>query len=152
MSHRKTKVFNIKYGTTKDGNLLDATHSGYELMYGVFHRRQIYVGKKTLEIKGRDEIINVDNIGSTPKSANIRFHVYPDIDLIKTRDGSILLNHKKGFVWKLYAGNQNLISQDSVMFTPEGLVKCKQIIINLNLEKIRAYKTISCDWLLTLQK
>ena len=150
--HRKTKVFNIKYGTTKDGNLLDVTHSGYELMYGVFHRRQIYVGKKTLEIKGRDEIINVDNIGSTPKSANIRFHVYPDIDLIKTRDGSMLLNHKKGFVWKLYAGNQNLITQDSVMFTPKGLVQCKQIIINLNLEKIRAYKTISCDWLLTLQK
>jgi hypothetical protein len=32
------------------------------------------------------------------------------------------------------------------------LVQCKQIIINLNLEKIRAYKTISCEWLLTLQK
>jgi hypothetical protein len=64
----------------------------------------------------------------------------------------MLLNHKKGFVWKLYAGNQNLITQDSVMFTPKGLVQCKQIIINLNLEKIRAYKTISCEWLLTLQK
>ena len=46
----------------------------------------------------------------------------------------MLLNHKKGFVWKLYAGNQNLITQDSVMFTPKGLVQCKQIIINLNLE------------------
>ena len=26
---RKTKVFNLKYGKTKDGNLLDVTHSGY---------------------------------------------------------------------------------------------------------------------------
>ena len=149
---RKTKVFNLKYGKTKDGNLLDVTHSGYELIYGVFHRRQIYVAQKKPEIKGRDEIINVENIGSIPKSANIRFHVYPGIKLIETRDGSILLNHKKGFVWKLSAENQNISTQDSVMFTPEGLLPCKQIVINIKLDKIRAYKTIACNWLFQLQK
>ena len=149
---RKTKVFNLKYGKTKDGSLLDITHSGYELIYGVFHRRQIYVAQKKLEIRGRDEIINVENIGSIPKSANIRFHVYPGIELIKTRDGSILLNHKKGFVWKLSAKNRNISIQDSVMFTPKGLLPCKQIIINIKLDKIRAYKTISCDWLFQLQE
>ena len=149
---RKTKVFNIKYGKTKDGNLLDVTHSGYELIYGVLHRRQIYVAQKKPEIKGRDEIINVENIGSIPKSANIRFHVYPGIKLIETRDGSILLNHKKGFVWKLSAENQNISTQDSVMFTPEGLLPCKQIVINIKLDKIRAYKTIACNWLFQLQK
>ena len=149
---RKTKVFNLKYGKTKDGNLLDVTHSGYESIYGVFHRRQIYVAQKKPEIKGRDEIINVGNIGSIPKSANIRFHVYPGIELIKTRDGSILLNHKKGFVWKLSAENQNISTQDSVMFTPEGLLPCKQIVINIKLDKIRADKTIACNWLFQLQK
>ena len=149
---RKTKVFNLKYGKTNDGILLDTTHSGYETIYGVHHRRQIYVSQKKPVIRGKDEIINIDNIGSIPKSANIRFHIYPGIELIKTMDGSILLNHEKGFVWKLSADNQNISTQDSVMFTPTGLLPCKQIIINIKLEKIRAYKTISCNWLFQLQK
>ena len=55
---RKTKVFNLKYGKAKDGNLLDVTHSGYELIFGVHHRRRIYLSKNKGEIRGQDDIIN----------------------------------------------------------------------------------------------
>ena len=150
--NRKTKIFNIKFGKTKEGNLLDIMHSGYETIYGVHHRRQIYLSQKKSELKGKDEIINIDNIGTIPKCANIRFHIYPGIELIKTRSGSILLKHDKGFVWKMISSNQNITIQDSLMFTPKGPKSCKQIIINISLEKIRAYKSISCNWTFQLQK
>ena len=147
---RKTKILNVNYGRTKDGNLLDIMHSGYESIYGVHHRRRIYLSNNKSELRGQDEIINIDNIGTIPKNANIRFHIYPGIELIKTRSGSILLNHKKGFVWKMSA--ENISTQESMMFTPQGHTPCKQIIIHINLEKIRAYKTISCNWAFQLQK
>ncbi|MDC0093980.1 heparinase II/III family protein [Alphaproteobacteria bacterium] len=150
--NRKTKVFNIKYNKIENGHLLDVIHSGYEEIYGVNHRRQIFLSQKKSELRGRDEVINIDNIGVIPKSAIIRFHIYPEIDLIRTRSGSILLNHKKGFTWKFSVRNQSISTQDSVMFTSKGPLECKQIIINIKLDKIRAYKLISCDWAFELQK
>ena len=152
LGKRKTKVLNIKYDKIENGNLLDIMHSGYEEIYGVHHRRQIFLSQKKSELRGRDEIINIENIGAIPKSANIRFHVSPEIDLIKTRSGSLLLNHKKGFTWKFSVKNYTIFTQDSMMFTSKGPLKCKQIIVNVKLEKIRAYKNISCDWSFVLQK
>ncbi len=148
---RKTRVFNLKYGRTNNGTLLDITHSGYETLFGVHHRRQIYISNKKEELRGKDEIINVDNIGTIPKCANIRFHIHPQIDLIKTRNGSVLLNHIKGFVWKMSSNTQNILLQDSIMFTNNGNFPCKQIVINVKLDKIRAYKKISCNWTFQLQ-
>ena len=149
---RKTEILNIKYGKTKDGNLLDITHSGYNTIFGINHKRQIYLSNKKNEIRGKDEIINLGNIGTIPKKANIHFHLDPNIELIQTRSGSILLKHSKGFVWKMSSDNQDIDIKDSVMFTPKGPVPCKEIMINMKLEKIRAYKFISCNWAFQLQK
>ncbi len=149
---RITKISNIQFGKTKDGNLLDITHSGYETIFGVYHKRQIYLSNKKNEIRGRDEILNIGNIGSIPKNAYIRFHLYPGIELIKTRNGSVLLNHQKGYVWKMSSNNKNISIANSVMFTPNGPKPCKELSIILDLEKIRAYKSISCNWAFELQK
>ena len=149
---RKTEILNVKYGKTKDGNLLDITHSGYNTIFGINHKRQIYLSNKKNEIRGKDEIINLGNIGTIPKRANIHFHLDPSIELIQTRSGSILLKHSKGFVWKMSSDNQDIDIKDSVMFTPRGPVPCKEIMINMKLEKIRAYKFISCNWAFQLQK
>ena len=149
---RKTEILNVKYGKTKDGNLLDITHSGYNTIFGINHKRQIYLSNKKNEIRGKDEIINLGNIGTIPKRANIHFHLDPNIELIQTRSGSILLKHSKGFVWKMSSDKQDIDIKDSVMFTPKGPVPCKEIMINMKLEKIRAYKFISCNWAFQLQK
>ena len=148
---RKTKVFDLRYGKTKEGNLIDATHSGYGTIYGVNHQRQICVSQMKNEVKGKDKIISVGNVGTIPKNAYIRFHICPDIELIKTRNGSILLKHLKGFVWKMTASNNNISIQDSVMFGPNGPIQCKEIMIIMRLETIRAHKSISCDWAFQLQ-
>src|SRR6056300_242087 len=148
---RKTKVFDLRYGKTKEGNLIDATHSGYGTIYGVNHQRQICVSQMKNEVKGKDKIINVGNVGTIPKNAYIRFHICPDIELIMTRNGSILLKHLKGFVWKMTASNDNISIQDSVMFGPNGPIQCKEIMIIMRLETIRAHKSISCDWAFHLQ-
>ncbi len=149
---RITRISNIQFGKTKDGNLLDVTHSGYETIFGVHHKRQIYLSNKKNEIRGRDEILNIGNIGSIPKNAYIRFHLHPGIELIKTRSGSILLNHQKGYVWKMSSNHKNISIENSVMFTPNGPKPCKGLSIILDLEKIRAYKSISCNWAFELQK
>ena len=149
---RKTEILEVKFGKTKEGNLLDITHSGYRTIFGLNHKRQIYLSNKKNEIRGKDEIINIGNIGTIPQKANIHFHLDPKIDLIQTRSGSILLKHSKGFVWKMTSDNQDINIQDSVMFTPKGPIPCKEIMINMKLEKIRAYKNISCNWAFQLQK
>ena len=47
---------------------------------------------------------------------------------------------------------KNISIEDSVIFTPKGPESCKELRIILNLEKIRAYKNISCNWAFELQK
>ena len=149
--NRKTETLNLEIGKAAEGNLIDITHSGYELIFGVHHRRRIYLSKNKGEIRGQDDIINFKNIGSIPKKANIRFHLHPEINLIKVRNGSILLKHKKGFIWKMIADNNDIVTQESIMFFPSGPQKCQQIIINLNLENIRSNKIESCNWAFELQ-
>ena len=149
---RKIEILNSKFLKTKEGNLIDVMHSGYGSIYGVNHKRQIYVTQNQNEIRGKDEIISIGNVGTIPKNAYIRFHICPNIELIKTRNGSILLKHEKGFVWKMTSNNQNINIQDSVMFGLHGPVQCKEIMITMRLDAIRAYKTISCNWAFELQK
>ena len=57
----------------------------------------------------------------------------------------------KGFVWKMTSNVKDIEIQDSLMFTPNGPMPCKEILIKVNLEKIRAYKMISCNWAFQLQ-
>lgn len=149
---RKIEILNSKFLKTKEGNLIDVMHSGYGSIYGVNHQRQIYATQNKNEIRGKDEIISIGNVGTIPKNAYIRFHICPNIELIKTRNGSILLKHEKGFVWKMTSNNQNINIQDSVMFGLHGPVQCKEIMITMRLDAIRAYKTISCNWAFELQK
>ena len=82
------------------------------MIFGVHHRRRIYLSKNKGEIRGQDDILNFKNIGSIPKKANIRFHLHPEINLIKVRNGSILLKHKKGFIWKMIADNKDIVTQN----------------------------------------
>ncbi len=152
LGNRKTKILSLEYGKTKKGTLVDITHSGYELMYGVNHRRQIYLSQNKNELRGMDEILNIKNQGSIPKNADIRFHLHPDINVVKVRDGSILLKHKKGFIWKMVSNNQNVNIQNSIMFFPSGQIACKQIIIKIKLDNIRSSKIESCNWAFELQK
>ena len=107
--------------------------------------------KKNQKLKEGTKLSMSKNIGSIPKRANIRFHLHPEINLIKVRNGSILLKHKKGFIWKMIADNNNIETQESIMFFPSGPQKCQQIIINLNLENIRSNKIESCNWAFELQ-
>ena len=121
------------------------------MIFGVHHRRRIYLSKNKGEIRGQDDILNFKNIGSIPKRANIRFHLHPEINLIKVRNGSRLLKHKKGFIWKMITDNKDIVTQESIMFFPSGPQKCQQIIIYLNLENIRSNKIESCNWAFELQ-
>ena len=149
---RKTKVFDVELVKIKNGNLLNMSHSGYETLFGVYHKRQINLSNEKGEIRGTDEILNIGNIGSIPKNAYIRFHLYQGIEPIRTRNGSVLLNHQKGFIWKMSSNNNNIRIENSVIFTPNGPKPCKELCIILNLEKIRAYKSISCNWIFELQE
>lgn len=150
--NRKTKILSLEYGKTKKGSLIDISHSGYELIYGVTHRRQIYLSQNKNELRGKDEILNIKNLGSIPKNADIRFHLHPDIDAVKVRDGSVLLKHKKGFIWKMITNNKNINIQNSIMFFPSNQIACKQIIIKIKLDNIRSNKIESCNWAFELQK
>ena len=51
----------------------------------------------------------------------------------------------------MIADNNNIETQESIMFFPSGPQKCQQIIINLNLENIRSNKIESCNWAFELQ-
>jgi len=97
----KHKVIYKNY--TEDNNFyaISASHNGYEKKFGCIHTRSIKISKKEDKIFGLDELKKTKN-SSKPLIYFIRFHVYPNTKMVKTKGGnSILISLSSGEGWLL---------------------------------------------------
>ena len=97
----KHKITYKNYTESENFYSITAAHNGYEKKFGYIHKRSIKILKK------EDKIFGQDNLQKTKKYSNplfyfIRFHIYPDIKIVKTKAGnSILISLPNGEGWLL---------------------------------------------------
>ena len=78
-----------------------ASHDGYEKSFGYIHTRSIKISKK------EDKIYGTDELKKTKGYINslfyfIRFHIYPNTKIVKTKAGnSVLISLSNGEGWLL---------------------------------------------------
>jgi uncharacterized heparinase superfamily protein len=125
---------------------ISASHDGYNQKYNTIHEREIEFYPEQFKFIGTDKIINKKlklNI-----KFDIRFHLEPDVKLMKTQDNKAILIELEDEGWKftcdnydinidngLYFGNKNSYTQNQNIFI-SGITNSKDENIVWQLSKI----------------
>ncbi len=125
---------------------ISASHDGYNKKYNAIHEREIEYYPEQFKFIGTDKII-IKKSNSNIKF-DIRFHLEPNIKLMKTQDNKTVLIELEDEGWKftcdnfninidngLYFGNKNSYIQNQNIFI-SGITSKKNENINWQLNKI----------------
>jgi len=145
----KHKIIKKNYTNEKNFYLIDATHNGYERKFGYIHTRSIKILKKDDKIYGEDQLKKTKNY-SNSLIYYIRFHIYPDTKIVKTKAGNsviISLSNKEGWLLQakdnnidieknIFLGNKNKIINNESIFI-SGKINNEIISIKWEIERIK---------------
>jgi uncharacterized heparinase superfamily protein len=137
------RVINSNY--TEDDNFyfIEASHNGYEKKFGYIHTRSIKISKKNDVILGSDVLKKTKNY-SNPLFYFIRFHVYPDTKIVKTKAGnSILISLTNGEGWFLKSQKNNFEIEKNIYFGNKNkIINSEAVSISGSINE----EIISVDW------
>jgi len=144
----KHRIIEKNYTEDKDFYSISASHNGYEKKFGYIHKRSIKISKKSDEIFCHDELKKTKNYSGS-LNYFIRFHIYPNIKVVKTMAGnSVLLSLSNGEGWSLlsetnnleiekniFLGNKNKILNNECVFI-SGIIDKEAFSIKWKIERV----------------
>ena len=107
---------------------INAAHDGYLKQYGVIHEREIEFYPQHIKFIGHDKIVSKNNIKNL--KFEIRFHLEPNIKIMKTQDNKSILIDLDGEGWK-FNSNYNSMNIDNGMYfgKKDSFVENQNIVI-----------------------
>ena len=126
------KSFDIS--SINESNIIgcSASNNGYEKKFGCTHKREIYVDKKNNYLKGTDHILKSQD--GYPIRYAFRFHINPELSVIKTMSGSsalIQISKNKSLLFTI--NNENLEIEKSIFLAEKKIIDSTCITISGNL-------------------
>jgi len=123
-----------------------ASHDGYNKRYGVIHEREIEFFPENYKFIGQDKLLKKKNFKNS--NFEIRFHLEPNVKIMKTQDGKSILIDIENEGWKftaqgytidietgLYFGKKNSFTENQNLFI-SGITQNEDQIIKWEFEKI----------------
>ena len=92
---------------------LNAAHDGYNKKYNTVHEREIEYYPEKFKFHGRDKILKKDN---SKIKFDIRFHLDPNVKLMKTQDNKSILIELEDEGWKFTCDNFNINIDNGLYF------------------------------------
>ena len=92
---------------------VNAAHDGYLKQYGIIHEREIEFYPEQMKFVGHDNIISKTSIKNL--KFEIRFHLEPNIKIMKTQDNKSVLIDLNGEGWK-FNSSGNKINIDNGLY------------------------------------
>ena len=92
---------------------INAAHDGYLKQYGIIHEREIEFYPEQIKFIGNDKIISKNKIKNL--KFEIRFHLEPNIKIMKTQDNRSILIDLDGEGWK-FNSDSNTINIDNGLY------------------------------------
>lgn len=120
----------------ENGIIIDATHSGYESINNMIHRRRLYLGNDGSDLRGEDTLAGVDYPDKELAIA-VRFHLHPRVPVSLIQQGrECLLRSQSGQGWRFFHVGGELRLENSVYLGQDGQArKTKQIVIYLTSDQ-----------------
>ena len=126
------KIYDINFYNEKNFKGCSASHSGYEKNFGCTHKREIYYDKENNYIKGIDHIIKKKD--GTPIRYVFRFHINPELAVVKTMGGNgalIQISKNKSLLFTV--SNETLEIEKSIFLGGKKILDSACITIGGNL-------------------
>ena len=139
----KLRVIKKNYTEDKDFYSITAAHNGYEKNFGCIHTRSIKILKKEDKIFGQDELKKTKSY-SNSLIYFIRFHIYPNTKIVKTKGGnSILISLSNGEGWLLQSETNNLeIEKNIYLGNKNKIINNESVSISGNISE----EIVSIKW------
>jgi len=93
---------------------INAAHDGYLKRYGIIHEREIEFYPEQIKFIGHDRIIFKNSVKDL--KFEIRFHLDPNIKIMKTQDNKSILIDLDGEGWKFNCNNNNMNIDNGLYF------------------------------------
>ena len=97
----------------KDYWKMTSSHDGYQKKYRIIHEREVEFFPKKMMFLGNDKIIKKEN---TNYKFDIRFHVEPNVKLMKTQDKKTILIELDDEGWKFTCNNYDINIDNGLYF------------------------------------
>ena len=107
------KIIKKKIVFEKNYWKINASHDGYLRLYGIVHDREIEFYPEQLKFIGHDKIISNKKIENL--KFEIRFHLEPNVKVMKTQDGKSILIDIDGEGWK-FSSENSIINIDKGLY------------------------------------
>ena len=140
------KILNKNFVIEKNYWSISASHDGYNKRYGIIHERQIEFFPENNKFVGQDKLLKKKNFKSS--TFEIRFHLEPNVKIMKTQDRKSILIDIENEGWKftaqgytidietgLYFGKKNSFTENQNLFI-SGITQMEDQIIKWEFEKI----------------
>ncbi len=135
-----SKVTALRHELADGAQAITASHDGYLARYRLLHERSISMNSSGNLIRGRDRFMKAD--GSDPlatdkSQAVIRFHIHPQIDLVKIDAHEVHLIAPDGETWKFSTLDTQIRVEDDVFFAdPSGIRPSRQLELGFTLGEL----------------
>ena len=107
---------------------VNAAHDGYLKQYGVIHEREIEFYPEQIKFVGYDKILLKNGIKDL--KFEIRFHLEPNIKIMKTQDNKSILIGLDNEGWKFNSNNNINIDNGLYFGRKDSFVENKNIVIS----------------------
>jgi len=140
---KKHRIIKKKYNEDENFFSIIASHNGYEKKFGCIHTRSIKISKKEDKIYGQDELKKTKRY-SNSLIYFIRFHIYPNIKIVKTKAGnSILISLSNGEGWLLQSKTNDLEIEKNIFLGKKNkIINNESVSISGNINE----EIISIKW------
>ena len=135
IKNKSSKIYNglkiLKKNIVFEKNYwkINAAHDGYLKRYGVIHDREIEFYPEQIKFIGHDKIICKSNIKNL--KFEIRFHLEPNIKIMKTQNNKSILIELDGEGWRFSSHNNNMNIDNGLYFgKKDSFVDNQNIVIS----------------------
>jgi uncharacterized heparinase superfamily protein len=102
---------------------LDMCHDGYRALYGMIHRRRLWLSPDGGDLRGEDMFFGPDGRAIThpDKRFIVRFHLHPSVRATLSQSGqAVLMRLPSGRGWRLRASGAGVGLAESIYLGEEG--------------------------------
>ena len=123
---------------------ISASHDGYLKNYGIIHNREIEFFPEQMKFIGHDKLISKNKIKNL--KFDVRFHLEPNIRVMKTQDNKSILIDLDGEGWKFNSESNNINIDNGLYFGKKNSFTDNQ---NILISGMTNYENHTIKWEIT---
>jgi len=125
---------NVLIDRADDGGAqwLDMCHDGYRSLYGIIHRRRLWLSPDGGDLRGEDSFLGYEGRPVTVPDRRyiVRFHLHPTVKATLAQSGqAVLMRLPSGRGWRLRATGAGIGLAESIYLGEAGRVRRTEQIV-----------------------